>query len=169
MTKPVIGEQMADGSVYGGLTRDGKHHIYAMPKDLSLSMIFNEAAKAVKQLNAGKALGHSDWQIGSMEVMRVLKDNQSEGALKDTFKTDYKATSGYWTSTQVYDPQLGDNLAYVLVFNKGLRPDSSPLLKDMPKDTMGMPADILRAMIPKRSVRPVRLVPVSKGGGSFTI
>jgi len=160
-TALVIGEQTADGSVYGGLTPDGKKQIFVMPKDLDLALIFNEAAKAVDKLNTDKALGHSDWQIGSMEVMRVLKKHQHEGALKGTFKTDYRTTSWYWTSSEVYDKNAQENVARTLLFAEGVRPDESALLKGMPRNTRGMPPDVLRALLPKQSCRPVRLVPVA--------
>src|SRR5438552_2552949 len=36
-----IGAKMADGSVFAGLTADGKQQIYAMPADLSMTRTFN--------------------------------------------------------------------------------------------------------------------------------
>src|ERR1700742_2629356 len=125
-----------------------------MAEDLDLALIFNEAAKAVDKLNADKTLGHSDWQIGSMDVMRVLKKNQNEGALKGSFKTDYRATSWYWTGSQVYDKDINDNLARSLIFVEGLRPDEGTLLKGMVKDTKGIPPEMFKAMLPRRSTRP---------------
>ena len=100
------GQKMADGSVFAGMTADGKQQIYAMPEDLDVTMTFNDAAKAVKKLNSQKALGHDDWQIASLENTRVLYKNQNEGALKDTFNTSGNKGSGsscpvwYWSSTE---------------------------------------------------------------------
>src|SRR5665213_2891036 len=99
----VLGQKTADG-VYAGLTPDGKQQIFAMPKDLDVTLTFNDAAKRVQSLNADNALGHNDWQIGSLDVMRVLRKNQNEGSLKSTFNT---ADTGsglyfphwYWSST----------------------------------------------------------------------
>ncbi|MDE2337164.1 MAG: DUF1566 domain-containing protein [Alphaproteobacteria bacterium] len=102
-----LGAKMADGSVYAGLTADGKSRIFAMPEDLDVTMTFNNAAKAVKKLNSQKALGHDDWQIPLLENLRVLQKNQNEGALKGTFKTASSRGSGYphwyWSSTEFRD------------------------------------------------------------------
>lgn len=102
-----IGAKMADGSIFAGLTADGKHQIYAMPADLDVTMSFNKAAKAVKTLNNNKALGHDDWQIPNLENLRALQKNQNEGALKGTFKTAANGGSccpdWYWSSTELRD------------------------------------------------------------------
>jgi hypothetical protein len=90
----MAGQKMADGSVFAGLTADGKQQIYAMPTDLDVTMTFNDAAKCVEQLNADKALGHDDWQIGSLKVMHVLQKNRNKGALKGTFNTSGNKVSG---------------------------------------------------------------------------
>jgi hypothetical protein len=99
----VAGQKMADGSVFAGLTADGKQQIYAMPTDLDVTMTFNDTAKCVRQLNADKALGHDDWQIPVVENVRVLQMNRNEGALKGTFKTASSSGSVYpglyWSST----------------------------------------------------------------------
>ena len=99
----VLGQQTADG-VYAGLTPDGKQQIYAMPKDLNMTMTFNDAAEAVKKLNADKALGHNDWQIPALENLCVLQKNQNEGSLKGTFNTTNKGSGHdfpgwYWSSS----------------------------------------------------------------------
>jgi hypothetical protein len=99
----MAGQKMADGSVFAGLTADGKQQIYAMPTDLKITMTFNDAAKRVKQLNADKALGHYDWQIPSVDVLHTLQKNQNEGALKGTFATeDYGSgfSDWYWSSAE---------------------------------------------------------------------
>lgn len=113
-TSPIAllaGAKMADGSVYAGLTPDGKYQIFAAPKDLDVTMTFNDAAKAVKKLADEKYLGKSDWQIGSLAVVRTLYKNQNEGALKGTFKTS--GGSGLdnprwsWSSTEYHgNPSL---------------------------------------------------------------
>jgi hypothetical protein len=88
---PKLGQQTADG-VFAGLTDDGTQQIYAMPTDLRVIMPFNDAAAAVKKLNADNALGHNDWKIGSLDAMRVLRKNQGEGSLKGTFNTTNKGS-----------------------------------------------------------------------------
>jgi hypothetical protein len=108
---PKLGQLTKDG-VYAGLTADGKQQIYAMPKDLDVTKTFNDAAKAVEELNTANAFGHNDWQIGSLDVMRVLQKNQNEGKLAGTFKTASSSGSDcpgwYWSST----PHRAPNRAY---------------------------------------------------------
>jgi hypothetical protein len=108
-----LGQKMADGSVYAGLTADGKQQIFAMPTDLktkflkSQVMTFNKAAERVTQLNATNAFGHHDWQIPALDNLHILQKNQNEGSLKGTFKK--VASSGsdypvwYWSSTENRD------------------------------------------------------------------
>lgn len=104
----MVGQKMADGSVFAGMTADGTSQIYAMPEDLDVTMTFNDAAKAVKKLNRQKYLGHNDWQIGSIGVIRVLQKVQNEGALTGTFNTTNNASGScypgcYWSSTEDRD------------------------------------------------------------------
>jgi hypothetical protein len=100
---PEIGDQMQDGSVYAGLTADGTQRIFAMSKDL-VTTTFNNASKAVKKLNAdkNKNLGHDDWQIPTLENLRVLYKNQGEGKLRYTFQTvgNGSGPRSYWSSTE---------------------------------------------------------------------
>ena len=101
------GTDMEDGSVFAGMTPDGKQ-IYAMPVDLGFTATFNDAAKAVKKLNEKKALGHDDWQIPDLNTLKVLQRNQNQGSLKDTFNTSDKGSGSdcpdwYWSSTEDRD------------------------------------------------------------------
>lgn len=98
------GTDMEDGSVFAGMTKEGKL-IYALPKDLGFTATFNDAAKAVKKLNEKKALGHDDWQIPDLDTLKVLQRNQNQGSLKGTFNTSDKGSRSdcphwYWSSTQ---------------------------------------------------------------------
>ena len=106
MTAPVkepvkVGQKMKDGSIFAGLTEENEYQIFVMPSDLGILHTFNKAAKAIDRLNKDKDanLGHKDWQIGSLDVMRVVQKNRNEGALKDTFETA-ASSSGYWSSTE---------------------------------------------------------------------
>lgn len=106
----LAGAKMADGSVFAGMTADGKQQIYAMPKDLSVTTTFNDAAEIVKALNRNKflALGHDDWQIPGKENLLIMQKNQNEGALKGTFNTSNKGSGSgypgwYWSSTEHRD------------------------------------------------------------------
>jgi hypothetical protein len=109
----MAGSKMADGSVFAGLTADGKQQIFAMPSDLDVTMTFNGAVNEVHRLNREKFLGHNDWQIPALENVCVLQKNQNEGALKGTFTA--AASSGhshdwYWSSTKTEHP---DDLSIV--------------------------------------------------------
>ena len=136
------GQTMADGTVYAGLSADGKSRMFAMPEDLCMSETFNEAVKTVSIVNRQKEYGHDDWQIPSLENLRVLQKNQNEGVLKGSFKT--AASSGsdcpdwYWSST---DGPHGADSARVVRFADG--------------DENWYPKDFNRL-----SCRPVRLVPI---------
>lgn len=114
------GTDREDGSVFAGVTSDGKW-IYAMPVDLGFTANFNNAAKAVEKLNEKKALGHDDWQIPDLDTLKVLQRNQNRGSLKDTFNTSDKGSGLdlqglYWSSTK----DLNDSShAYGLHFSDG--------------------------------------------------
>jgi len=101
-----LGTKMADGSIFAGLTADGKQQIYAMPTDLDSTMTFNDAVKVVKKLNADKYLGRDDWQIPSLETLCVLQKNRNEGSLKGNFITSGNGPGSpywYWSSTEHRD------------------------------------------------------------------
>jgi len=137
------GAKMTDGSIFAGFTADGKQKIYATPSDLDMTMNFNDAAKAVGKLNAGKTLGHDDWQMPSLGTLRVLKNNYNGGKLKGTFITANKSSGidcpdWYWSSTP-----YRDSPTFVDIF----RFSDSNVSWDY-KDYFRM------------SCRPVRLVPV---------
>lgn len=115
-----LGTKMADGSIFAGLTADGKQQIYAMPTDLDVKMTFNDAAKAVKQLNTNNSLGHNDWQVPSRENLHVLYKNQNQGALKGTFTKEAGRGSGfpdwYWSSTE---DRVNPSSVWVVRFSDG--------------------------------------------------
>ncbi|MBI3440600.1 MAG: DUF1566 domain-containing protein [Proteobacteria bacterium] len=145
MTEITVGTKMTDGSIYAGLTPDGpdgKRRIFAMPQDLSVTMAFNEAVKAVRKLNAENALGHNDWQLPALENLWVLHKNQEEGALKGTFnKASPNSPSDcrdcYWSATRTDDKTE----VYAVSFSENLD-------------------DSFRKAGYQMSVRPVRLEPV---------
>lgn len=143
-----IGTRMADGSIYAGLTNDGRSQIFALPTDLHATKFFNEAAKAVQRLNNLKCHGHDDWQIPSLDVLAVLQTNVNEGNLKGTFNTTLSSRSDrvvdwYWSSTKRCADQT---LVWVVRF-----PDGD--------------VDSCRKNDARLSCRPVRLVSVYAPGG----
>jgi hypothetical protein len=99
----VIGAKQPDGTVYAGLTQDGKQRIYVTPEDLDVCMTFNKAAQKIQDLNGQKAFGHDDWQIPSLDTLKVLQKNQNEGALKGTFSSkrtsEFLYQDWYWSTT----------------------------------------------------------------------
>jgi len=103
---PDQGTTMQDGSVFAGLYDDDKQQLFAMPKELDVKMSFNDAVLAVEKLNAEKALGHDDWQIPSIEQLRVMNASRSfrrgyESAItfKRSSSKDSKYEAAYWSST----------------------------------------------------------------------
>lgn len=121
-----IGAKMADGSVFAGLTHDGKHRIFAMPVDRGLVGKFNDAAKAVEEMNENKTLGHDDWQIPNFKDLQVLYKNMNEGALKGTFKTvvpgDSESDHGsYWPNNYFSSTKdkIFSNLILSVCFSTG--------------------------------------------------
>ncbi len=115
------GTDMDDGSVFAGVTKDGKK-IFAMPMDLGFTATFNDAAKAVKKLNEEKALGHDDWQIPDLETLRTLQRNRNQGSLKGTFNTSNKGDGSdfpdwYWSSTP---HRASTDLVALVRFSDGL-------------------------------------------------
>lgn len=104
---PAIGARMPDGTIYAGVTADGAR-IFAMPEDLEGTMTSNNAQRAIEALNAQNAFGHNDWQIPSIDAIKVMGKNTGKGALAGTFSetTVLRDTAGfpiyphwYWTST----------------------------------------------------------------------
>jgi hypothetical protein len=116
-SNPEVGQVMPDWTIYGGLTPDGKYQIFTTPGDLDftkdfmgaphyVTKSFNAAVRRIKKLNAETYLAsHDDWQIPSLEVMKVLYKNMNKGSLKDSFNTDddlrdfSRWPTVYWTST----------------------------------------------------------------------
>tara|TARA_R110002124_G_scaffold265191_3_gene431888 strand:- start:207 stop:668 length:462 start_codon:yes stop_codon:yes gene_type:complete len=96
------GDEMADGTIFGGHNADGTMCIYLMPLNLSVAMTFNEAAQTVDQLNQLKSFGHSDWEIPNRDVLLILSKNQEMGALREIFsKVSGKDTNWQWSSEQL--------------------------------------------------------------------
>lgn len=93
-----VGAKMPDGTIYAGLTPDGRAHIFAMPEDLEIKGTFNHATKAVEKSNSKRAFGHNDWCIPDAGTLEVLCRNHEKGALKETF--DKGALAWYWSSTE---------------------------------------------------------------------
>lgn len=121
---PEIGQEMKDGSFYVGLTEDGKQQIFVMAEGLRKKAYFDQTQEAIRNLNADKEAnhGHSDWQIGSVDVIQLVHKSWTTGALKTSFKKYAHADRSYarrpttrafscWTSTQ--NPKYPNSVATV--------------------------------------------------------
>lgn len=142
-----IGQLMKDGTVYAGNTSDGIYQIYAMPEDLDVALTFNKAVKAVHELSSEEALGHDDWQIGSLDVLKVLFKNQDKGALKNSFNT-VNEEKGFECRDWYCSSEISDNIrhrGYIerMRFSDGVH-------------------GLVHSDNARLSCRPVRLVPVNR-------
>ena len=67
------------------------------PHDIGV-MTYVDAEKAVKKLNEQRALGHDDWQIPSLEELRLMYKNKD-----NTFCTQFSGSDypqWYWSCTE---------------------------------------------------------------------
>lgn len=94
-----IGTSMPDGTVYAGISPDGKR-MYVTPRDASLQMSFERAARYVQSLNATRTHGHTDWRLPSMEELKLLYDTKGEGFLRNTFNESGQDYAGHYRSSQ---------------------------------------------------------------------
>lgn len=77
-TAPKVGDEMADGTIYAGISPDTHKPMYARPKDESGTYNFNEAAKQAKNIGDG-------FHVPTRDELNVLYENRSKGKLKGTF------------------------------------------------------------------------------------
>jgi len=98
---PKIGDEMADGTIYAGISPDTNTPMYATPKDAPWPYYtFNEAAEYAKKLDAH---GHHDFRVPSQSELDVLYQNRDKGKLKGTFnETGSEPAGWYWSSSAVY-------------------------------------------------------------------
>jgi hypothetical protein len=72
--EPKIGDRMADGTIYAGISPRTNKPMYAMPADAPLTMTFNEATKYAANLDA---YGHRDWRVPSKTELNELFKNRT--------------------------------------------------------------------------------------------
>ncbi|MCE9508274.1 MAG: DUF1566 domain-containing protein [Alphaproteobacteria bacterium] len=77
-----VGDKMADGSIFAGISPETKRPMFVLPKDESLTMSFNEAQKYSRTVDAG---GHKDWRLPTPSELNVFYQNKDKGFLKGTF------------------------------------------------------------------------------------
>src|ERR1700675_2869678 len=79
---PEIGDEMADGTIYAGISPDTHKPMCATPQDAPGTFTFNEAAKFAKNLDAN---GYKDWHPPTKGELNVLYENRNKGKLAGTF------------------------------------------------------------------------------------
>src|SRR5437763_4259493 len=74
ITRPEIGQTMADGTKFAGISPDTGKPMFTTANDAPLTMTFNEAANYALHLDAH---GHQDWRLPSRAELNVLFNNRS--------------------------------------------------------------------------------------------
>jgi hypothetical protein len=93
-----VGDTMADGTIFAGISPDTGKPMYTTPVDAPLTYTFNEAQRYAERL---RALGHKDWRVPTKAELNVLWENRAKGALKETFNVSGSYPDGwYWSSAE---------------------------------------------------------------------
>ena len=93
-TELKIGDRMADGTVFAGISPDTGKAMYATPKDAPLTYSFNQAKKYAAKLEAH---GHQDWRVPTKGELNVLFNNR---AAIGGFDVSGSTPGGwYWSSS----------------------------------------------------------------------
>jgi hypothetical protein len=96
-TEQKIGDRMADGTIYAGISPDTNQPMFAASVDAPLEITFNQAAKYARNL---EVCGQKDFRVPSKAELDVLFRNREHGALKGTFDL---TGSEYWSSSPYND------------------------------------------------------------------
>jgi hypothetical protein len=90
-----IGDRVADGTIYAGISPDTGKAMYATAKDAPLTYTFNQARKHAEKLDAH---GHQDWRVPTKGELNVLFQHRAGiGGFNET--GSYPA-GWYWSSSQ---------------------------------------------------------------------
>jgi hypothetical protein len=90
-----VGASMPDGSIYAGVSPDTGKPMFAMSRDATMTMTFNEAGKYASKLDAH---GHKDWRVPTKAELNVLFGNR---AAIGGFDTSGSNPAGwYWSSSR---------------------------------------------------------------------
>jgi hypothetical protein len=89
-TLKIIGDRMADRTVYAGISPDTRKPMYATPADAPLTYTFNEAQKYASELDAH---GHRDWRVPTKGELSMLFENR---AAIGGFDESGSKTAGSW-------------------------------------------------------------------------
>jgi hypothetical protein len=107
-TMPEIGDEMADGTIYAGISPDTHKPVYARPKDEPGTYNFNEAKEHAKHIGHG-------FHVPTRGELKVLYENRNRGRLKDTFNETGSYPTGWYQSSTPY----GFNDAWAQCFSDG--------------------------------------------------
>lgn len=100
---PGVGEKMADGTIYAGLSPDTGRRMYTTPCDATwhttgrVAMKWDEAMSFAAKFTGH---GHNDWRVPTGPELNVLLYNRGDGELKHTFNETAAYPHGeYWSSS----------------------------------------------------------------------
>jgi len=95
-----IGDEMADGTIYAGISPDTMKPIYARPKDEPGTYNPRDATRRAKTIGGG-------FYVPTKNELNVLYKNRHKGKLRGTFnETGSNPAGWYWSSTPLI---LGDD------------------------------------------------------------
>jgi hypothetical protein len=93
-----VGEKMADGTFYVGISPDTKQALYAAPSDSPLKLNFNKAAEYAQDLEVDGKKGFRVPSLAELNVVREALFQNEE--MKKTFNLTGSYPDGwYWSST----------------------------------------------------------------------
>jgi len=103
--RETVGDKMADGTVYAGISPDTGKRMYTTPRDARLMLIFNKGNftfnKAKDYAAKLDASGHQDWRVPTKGELGVLFTNR---AAIGGFNISGSIPAGwYWSSSQLHD------------------------------------------------------------------
>jgi hypothetical protein len=95
----VIGDRMADGSIYAGMSPNSGKKLFAAAANAPRPMTFQDAERYANSLDVH---GHKDWRLPSLKELRQLF--QSRAAIGG-FATPHGSRDAlwYWSRTEVAD------------------------------------------------------------------
>jgi hypothetical protein len=101
---PAVGEKMADGTIYIGVSPENGLPLYAMPDDGPAAYDFYEARRYALLQNAESAFGHGDWRLPTKSELELMCRNQAcIGGFDADDDGDCPSGWGwYWSSTSSY-------------------------------------------------------------------
>jgi hypothetical protein len=94
--EPKVGDRMADGTIFAGISPDTNQPMYVTPKDAPLTMKWKAAMEYAAKLDAH---GHKDWRAPTKGELNVLFENS---AAIGGFDISSSGPAGwYWSSAHI--------------------------------------------------------------------